>query len=454
MNQHWRQIKGSSGSDDNGTEVTLSAFGGTCFKCKAKGHKASECPTKGGGGGSGGGGGGNNNNNNNNTKKYRFQGKCNNCGKFGHKEADCWLKEENKDKRPKNFKLPGEKTAVATDGETEYMLCGMTFPSNHDFLSDPNVWIADTGATVHNTPHKCGLSNVRAASKSDAITMGNGGSEKAATIADIKGTIYNKNGVVIGPTMMTDVVVIPTGKFNLFSLTRMMKLGWTMGGDMNKEQAIWIEKGGKRVVFDLIIPTPKGMLFAMYMQRGSEIAGAGTDVAVKLNVQQAHERLGHCGEDLTRKTAKLMGWELSPGGLEPCQACAAGKAKQKNVSKASPHEPAKASNERIFLDIATVKSPADGPKVTKPHWRIMVDEKTQLKFSDFYESKSGMVEPTCEQFQRWKDKGKPVKFVRLDNAGENTKLQKRCESESWKLNIDFEFTARDTVGRIFEKSKK
>ena len=55
-----------------------------------------------------------------------------------------------------------------------------------------------------------------------------------------------------------------------------------------------------------------------------------------------------------------------------------------------------------------------------------------------------MIEPTCEQFQKWKDKGMPVKFVRLDNAGENTKLQKRCDSEAWKLAIDFEFTARDT----------
>jgi hypothetical protein len=224
----------------------------------------------------------------------------------------------------------------------------------------------------------------------------------------------------------------------------MMKLGWTMGGDMKKEQAIWIEKDGKTIVFDLMIPTPKGMLFAIYFSREQEIAGAGADTTAKMSVQMAHERLGHCGEDLTRKTAKLMGWELTPGELKPCQACAAGKAKQKNVPKASEHKSSKVSNERVYLDIATVKTPMEGPKVTKPHWRIIVDERSQLKFSDFYESKSGMVEPTCQQFQKWKDKGKAVKFVRLDNAGENKALQKRCESESWKLNIDFEYTARDT----------
>ena len=74
----------------------------------------------------------------------------------------------------------------------------------------------------------------------------------------------------------------------------------------------------------------------------------------------------------------------------------------------------------------------------------MVDERTQLKFSDFYTTKNGMVEPTCEQFYRWKQSGNPVKYVRLDNAGENKLLKKRCQSKDWKLKIEFEFTARDT----------
>jgi hypothetical protein len=40
-----------------------------------------------------------------------------------------------------------------------------------------------------------------------------------------------------------------------------------------------------------------------------------------------------CGEDLTRKAAKQLKWELTPGSLGPCEACAAGKVKQKNVPK-------------------------------------------------------------------------------------------------------------------------
>jgi hypothetical protein len=76
---------------------------------------------------------------------------------------------------------------------------------------------------------------------------------------------------------------------------------------------------------------------------------------------------------------------------------------------------------------------------------VIVDERTGLKFSSFHQTKGGMVEPTCEKLHRWKEAGHPVKHVRLDNAGENKKLKARSNSADWKLNIDFEFTARDTL---------
>ena len=40
--------------------------------------------------------------------------------------------------------------------------------------------------------------------------------------------------------------------------------------------------------------------------------------------------------------------------------------------------------------------------------------------------------------------GKPVGIVRCDNAGENKALKTRSDSADWKLEIDFEFTARST----------
>jgi hypothetical protein len=55
-----------------------------------------------------------------------------------------------------------------------------------------------------------------------------------------------------------------------------------------------------------------------------------------------------------------------------------------------------------------------------------------------------MVESSCELFNQWRQRGKEVKYIRCDNAGENKTLQKRANSAEWKLNIELEFTPRDT----------
>jgi hypothetical protein len=159
----------------------------------------------------------------------------------------------------------------------------------------------------------------------------------------------------------------------------------------------------------------------------------------------AHERLGHVNEADTRKIAKALGWELTSGKMGVCEACTSAKAKQKNVVKESDHVLASKPNQCIFLDIATIKKPDEEVSMLSTHvWRIMVDECTQLKFSDFFSSKSAMVEPTCVKLDKWRQAGLPVSFIRLDNAGENKKLKEHAESSNWKLGITFEFTARDT----------
>ena len=67
-----------------------------------------------------------------------------------------------------------------------------------------------------------------------------------------------------------------------------------------------------------------------------------------------------------------------------------------------------------------------------------------MKWTNFYDTKDKMVEPTCEMFHKWKREGKPEKSVRCDNAGENKKLEGHCKSVAWKLNVDFEWTAHTT----------
>jgi hypothetical protein len=154
--------------------------------------------------------------------------------------------------------------------------------------------------------------------------------------------------------------------------------------------------------------------------------------------------LGHINEKPVQKIALALGWELTRGTLGVCEPCTEAKAKQKNLPRHQEAPPSTKDENRIYLDIATIKKTKKGPKVYKGNWRIMVNERTQLQFSDFFDTKNGMVEETCEQLHRWKESGREARNIRLDNAGENKLLQQRLQSADWKLNINFEFTARDT----------
>jgi hypothetical protein len=179
----------------------------------------------------------------------------------------------------------------------------------------------------------------------------------------------------------------------------------------------------------------------MYFKRKHVVANA----SVKMTIQQAHEKLGHFGEDAARATSSVLGWRITRGRLVPCDACAAAKAKQKNVPRTSRnHEKASKEAGRIFLDNTTIKGPDKENTVTKPNWRIMVDKRANLKFTDFFATKDGMVEPTCVQLNKWNQAKFAVRWIRLDNPGENKKLQEMSESANWKLGFTFEYTVRDT----------
>jgi hypothetical protein len=183
-------------------------------------------------------------NNKSNNHKKQFNGKCYyNCGKEGHTMSeDCWEKEENADKRPKGWKsqMRGKHASAAVDQDSgteigvEFLLNALTFRNNPQLLNDPNVWIADSGTTVHMSPYKIGMRNLRKATEDDTITMGNKRTERATECGDIPVCICDKEGNdVIGTTIM-NVAIVTKCSYNLFSLTHMMSEGWTALGCEDK----------------------------------------------------------------------------------------------------------------------------------------------------------------------------------------------------------------------------
>jgi hypothetical protein len=278
----------------------------------------------------------------------------------------------------------------------------------------------------------------------DSVTMGNGKSEATEWYGDVPVTLCDMEGNTKGDSKMTHVAYVPTSKFNLFSLTRMMINNWILRGD---ENSIWLEKGRKKIVFDIKITTSTGAIYCMYMKRKFELTNMSTDgkrKEVTYTVLQAHERLGHSNEDAMRATADAIGMKLRKGGMGTCLACTIGKAKQKNVKNKSEGNKSKEPGGRMYLDISTAKDKKGEPKITKNNWRIMVDKSTKLKISHFYAKKDGVCETTCELIKKLKEMEIEIKILRMNNAGENKLLQQRCESKDWQFAMKYEYTGRYT----------
>ena len=259
--QYWQSVHSSYAKNmvinaansqdlESGKEVTLAVFNGTCNRCGQRGHKEADCYAKKHingqalmlKGGSGQGlnnnqGNKNNSNGNSNQKKKQFQGNCNYCSNFGHKEANCYKKAVDQ----KNGGNEAAPAAVSNGNNVEFLLCakaeyGMmattkqVFPDSHKLLTQPTIWIGDTVAMMNMTPYSVGMINKKEAKENVSIVMGNKQVEKSVAIEDIPSMVCNNQGNQVMGALMKDIALVPNCAFNLCSISKCLKEGWKLGG--------------------------------------------------------------------------------------------------------------------------------------------------------------------------------------------------------------------------------
>ena len=159
--------------------------------------------------------------------------------------------------------------------------------------------------------------------------------------------------------------------------------------------------------------------------------------AKKVDINIAHLCLGNISERALQHLAKKYGWELTGKFNRCCDACAYAKGKQKNVKKTTAKSASKPC-ERLFVDLS---GPFHPTNKSNKYWFMAVDDYSRKKWSRYIKSKDQIGIPLEELLITMKGRGTPVKYLRCDNAGENTVYVKDLCN---KYGIQPEFKAPNT----------
>lgn len=96
---------------------------------------------------------------------------------------------------------------------------------------------------------------------------------------------------------MTDVAVVSTAGFNLFSISKMTKNGWILNGDAD---VYVLTKGNQEIKVDIKVNTPKGMVYCLYIKQEGEMATAATDQGATMTLNAAHAKCNATSGKITQ----------------------------------------------------------------------------------------------------------------------------------------------------------
>ena len=175
-----------------------------------------------------------------------------------------------------------------------------------------------------------------------------------------------------------------------------------------------------------------------------------------MDINEAHETLGHASPDTTRVTAKELGWTLT-GNLVKCKNCSLAKIKTKTLNPSDKETvKVKVKKDGLYLGIDISKGAGTSLGGNR-YWIIIQDlGETDMCWSHFVKKKSELTEVMNTFFLQLKKKDKIIKgavvTIRLDNAGENTDLQAAMNQSQW--DVQFEYTAPNTPQQNGKSERK
>ena len=154
------------------------------------------------------------------------------------------------------------------------------------------------------------VKNQKDKNRGQSVTVGNGKQEVAMMHGIVKGRLVNKNGEELGTAVLTDVAYAPNMKFNLASLSRLMKNGCLIKGNAKLNT---MTENGHKLNFDIVLRIAILLGFCLYINRtNNELTIPSLTTKNPLSMNEAHKRLGHANNDATREMVKGMNQNVIP----------------------------------------------------------------------------------------------------------------------------------------------
>ena len=351
--------------------------------------------------------------------------------KIGKLQSTEWKAQETQREKFKSKFLKDEFGLVATEEEKSHKITDKT-------------WLADSGASIHMTNSDEGMYNIELIEST--ITIGDGKSLDSSKVGSIE--FWSNTPQGRKSFVLHKVKYVPDLCVSLISIPTALQHGMQIG---NRGNHLYLKKGNFELYFNKLFKTGRSFVCGIELYRTiPEFAGTAFEKAKGPSVKLTtlHKKLGHCGEESTRKTAKYYEWNAT-GGFAPCDSCGIAKAKQASVSKET-NVKSSIPGERFFMDISNIKAESLGGK---KFWLGILDDSTDLLITKFLRGKSQVGETIVEVLQELKVRhNKAAKYIRCDDAGENHKAEEAC----WRngFNVQFEYTPPGTPqqnGRIERK---
>jgi transposase InsO family protein len=154
-----------------------------------------------------------------------------------------------------------------------------------------------------------------------------------------------------------------------------------------------------------------------------------------MDINEAHQRLGHVGESVLRSTMRTHNITLT-GTMIPCDACMLYKATQRPTRKITSIT-AQHPGDRMYVDTS---GPFPRTLGGNHYWVKFCDQFSGMSWNIFIKERSMVFQVVKTKILQMKGQGIKINHMRLDNAGEHSDFVDLC----LKLGIQPELTAPHT----------